>query len=78
VKFKKAFDPLPGFTNFEALNIIFRQATGKSYSIDYVRGLIADKLPQYRGLADSAVESFFLIDEARHKGLSGKNPKFDI
>ncbi len=78
VKFKKAFDPLPGFTTFEALNIIFRHAAGKSYSIDYVRELIAAKLPRYRRLADGSVDSFSLVDAIADKSLSDMKQKYYV
>ncbi len=77
VKFKKAFDPLQGVSNFEVLNMILQEATGKSYSMDHVRGLIAEKMPHYKGIADNAVESFSLINAARDKGLFCKKPKYD-
>jgi hypothetical protein len=40
IKFGKVFDPLPGFTNFEALNALLQAASGKSYSLEAVRELI--------------------------------------
>jgi formate dehydrogenase major subunit len=40
IKFSKVFDPLPGFTNFEALNAVLQGASGKSYSPDAVRNII--------------------------------------
>jgi hypothetical protein len=60
VKFKKVFDPLPGFTNFDALNTIYWMTTNKSLSINDVRKNIVEKLPQYDGLVDNKVEVFFL------------------
>jgi formate dehydrogenase major subunit len=40
VKFEKVFDPVPGFTNFEALSAILQAATGKTYSFNEVRDRI--------------------------------------
>jgi formate dehydrogenase major subunit len=37
VNFARVFDPLAGFTNFEALNAVLLVASGKSYSIDEIR-----------------------------------------
>jgi formate dehydrogenase major subunit len=76
VKFKKAFDPLPGFTNFGVLNMLIRQATGASYDINRVRGQIAEKLPQYAALANSAVDSFSVVEEAKKNGHIGKQLKY--
>jgi formate dehydrogenase major subunit len=69
VKFKEAFIPLPGFGNLEALNAILHAASGKSYGIDYVRQLIAGKLPYYGRMTDSSAGTFYLADAAREKGL---------
>jgi hypothetical protein len=65
-----------GHTNLDVLNRILHLASGKSYSIDYVREQIAEKLPQYADLIDTKKNSFYLIDAARDKGLFGKQLRF--
>lgn len=72
LKFRKVFNPVTGHTNLDVLNRILHLASGKSYSIDYVREQIAEKLPQYADLIDTKNGSFYLIDMARDKGLFGK------
>jgi len=65
-----------GHTNLDVLNRILHLASGKSYSIDYIREQIAERLPQYADLIDTRKGSFSLIDAARDKGLFGKQLRF--
>jgi formate dehydrogenase major subunit len=76
VKFTRVFEPITGHTNFDNLNRIFHAACGKSYTLDYVREMIAGRLPHYAGLAERDKDSFYLCDEARKKGLLGKKLRF--
>jgi len=76
LKFRKVFNPVTGHTNLDVLNRILHLASGKSYSIDYIREKIAEKLPQYADLIDTKKGSFYLIDAAREKGLFGKQLRF--
>jgi formate dehydrogenase major subunit len=76
LKFRKVFDPVTGHSNLDVLNRILHLASGKSYSIDYIREQIADRLPQYGDLIDIRKGSFHLIGAARHKGLFAKQLRF--
>ena len=59
---------MTGHSNLDVLNRILHLASGKSYSIDYVREQIAEKLPQYADLIDTKKGSFYLVDAAKEKG----------
>lgn len=63
---------MTGHSNLDVLNRILHLASGKSYSIDYVREQITEKMPHYADLIDTKKGSFYLIDAAKDRGLFGK------